>query len=65
MSAPGASAADVSLRALSAGTVQHAVRRLFVYIRRHPVYYSVWTFLTLGYSACFLVIPIPAWPASC
>ena len=40
------------------GNVRHAVRRLFVYIRRHPVYYLVWTTLTLGYSAGFLSIPI-------
>ena len=40
------------------GSVRHAVRRLFVYIRRHPVYYLVWTALTLGYSAGFVVIPI-------
>ena len=57
MSAPAGSG-DVSLRAFSAGSVAHAVRRLFVYIRRHPVYYSVWTLLTLGYSAGFLLIPI-------
>jgi ATP-binding cassette subfamily B protein len=31
---------------------------LFVYIRRHPVYYLVWLALTLGYSAGFLGIPI-------
>lgn len=40
------------------GSVRHAVRRLFVYIRRHPVYYLVWLGLTLGYSAGFLAIPI-------
>ena len=53
-----AGSGDVSLRAFSAGSVAHAVRRLFVYIQRHPVYYSVWTLLTLGYSAGFLLIPI-------
>ena len=57
MSAP-ADPTDASLATPSSGTVRHAVRRLFVYIRRHPVYYSVWTVLTLGYSAGFLVIPI-------
>jgi ATP-binding cassette subfamily B protein len=60
MSAPTTAAGrgDVSLRAFSAGTVRHAVGRLVVYIQRHPVYYSVWTLLTLGYSAGFLLIPI-------
>jgi ATP-binding cassette subfamily B protein len=60
MSAPTASAgqADVALGGFSAGSVRQAVRRLAVYVQRHPVYYSVWTLLTLGYSAGFLLVPI-------
>lgn len=42
----------------SDGSVRHAVRRLFRYVRRHPVYYSVWAGATLAYMACFLAIPV-------
>jgi len=58
MSSPESSTPDAALRDFSVGSVQHAVRRLWAYIHRHPIYYTVWAVLTLSYSAGFLLIPI-------
>lgn len=59
MSAAASGADGVPIQA-SDGSVRHAVSRLFMYVRRHPVYYLVWAALTFAYSAVFLSIPVLA-----
>ena len=40
-----------------ASGVRSALRRLFSYIRRHPLYYTVWAVVTLAYVAGYVAIP--------
>ncbi|HIF96917.1 MAG TPA: ABC transporter ATP-binding protein [Myxococcales bacterium] len=53
------SAAPVISSAESGDTpVKHALRRLWVYLRRNLVYYSFWALITLAYVAAFVAFPM-------
>lgn len=51
--APVTSAAE-----MGESPVRHALRRLWVYLRRNGVYYTGWSILTLLYVAAFVAVPM-------
>jgi ATP-binding cassette subfamily B protein len=53
------SAAPIVSSAESGDTpVKHALRRLWVYLRRNVLYYSFWALITLAYVAAFVAFPM-------
>jgi len=51
------SAAEIAAQRAGRSSVRAAISRLWKYIARNRRYYTVWSVITLGYVATFLIVP--------